>query len=66
MFFIVIGDKEEEKKTIAVRNRKGKTKYNVDLTEFIKATAMPIAGGCSLSVSNSKKDTMKITIPAIR
>ena len=34
-FVIVIGDKEEEKKMIAVRNRKGKTKYNVDLTEFI-------------------------------
>jgi threonyl-tRNA synthetase len=35
-FIIVIGDKEEEKKTIAVRNRKGKTRYNVDIDEFIK------------------------------
>lgn len=34
-FVIVIGDKEEEKKTIAVRNRKGKTRYNVDVSEFI-------------------------------
>jgi threonyl-tRNA synthetase len=34
-FVIVIGDKEEEKKTIAVRNRKGKTKYNVEIDEFV-------------------------------
>ncbi|MGC8533236.1 MAG: threonine--tRNA ligase [Candidatus Parvarchaeum sp.] len=34
-FMIIIGDKEEEKKTIAVRNRNGKTRYNVDINEFI-------------------------------
>ncbi|MEM0143773.1 MAG: His/Gly/Thr/Pro-type tRNA ligase C-terminal domain-containing protein, partial [Candidatus Parvarchaeum sp.] len=34
-FVIVIGDKEEEKKTISVRNRKGKTRYNISIDEFI-------------------------------
>ena len=35
-YIIIIGDKEEEKKTIAVRNRKGKTEYNVNVESFIK------------------------------
>lgn len=35
-FVIVIGDKEEEKKTLAVRNRKGKTEYGTDIDAFIK------------------------------
>lgn len=35
-YVIIIGDKEEEKKAIAVRDRKGKTTYNVKLDDFIK------------------------------
>jgi threonyl-tRNA synthetase len=34
-YIIIIGSKEEEKNTISVRNRKGKTDYNIDLDEFI-------------------------------
>ncbi len=34
-YVIVIGDKEEKNKNIAIRNRNGKTSYNVDLEKFI-------------------------------
>lgn len=34
-YIIVIGNKEEEKDTIAVRNRKGKTTYNLKIEDFI-------------------------------
>jgi threonyl-tRNA synthetase len=36
-YVFVIGDKEETNKTVAVRGRDGKTKYGVDLDEFIKS-----------------------------
>jgi len=35
-YMIVLGDKEEKAKTIAVRTRDGKTKFNVKLPSFIK------------------------------
>ena len=35
-FVITIGDKEEEKKTLAIRDREGKTEFNVNLEDFIK------------------------------
>ena len=35
-YVVTIGDKEEEKKTLAIRNREGKTEFNVDLEKFIK------------------------------
>ena len=35
-YTIVIGDKEAEKRTIAVRSRDGKTKYGIDPKEFAK------------------------------
>jgi len=35
-YTIVIGDKEEKSKTIAVRNREGKVKFGVSLEDFIK------------------------------
>ena len=34
-YVVTIGDKEEEKKTLAIRNREGKTEFNVDLEKFI-------------------------------
>jgi threonyl-tRNA synthetase len=34
-YIIIIGNKEEEKNTIAVRNRKGKTAYNLKIEDFI-------------------------------
>lgn len=34
-YMVVIGDKEEEKKTIAVRSRDGKTNYDINLDEFV-------------------------------
>ncbi|MGC8681936.1 MAG: threonine--tRNA ligase [Candidatus Acidifodinimicrobium sp.] len=41
-YTVVIGEKEEKGKTIAVRDRSGKTKYNVNLDEFIKDTKSKI------------------------
>ena len=35
-YIITIGDKEEEKKTLAVRNRDGETKFGVKLSSFVK------------------------------
>ncbi len=35
-YTIIIGKKEEEKKTIALRSRDGKTQYDVNLEEFVK------------------------------
>ena len=37
-YVVVIGEKEEKSKTIAIRDRSGKTKYNVNLDEFISDT----------------------------
>ncbi|MCW1294083.1 MAG: threonine--tRNA ligase, partial [Candidatus Parvarchaeota archaeon] len=34
-YTVVVGEKEEKSKTIAVRDRSGKTSYNVDLSKFI-------------------------------
>ncbi|MBI1972182.1 MAG: threonine--tRNA ligase [Candidatus Aenigmarchaeota archaeon] len=41
-YAVVIGDKEEEKKTIAIRSRDGKTNYDVNLEEFVKETQFAI------------------------
>ena len=35
-YMITIGDKEEDKKTIAVRSRDGKVKFGVKLESFIE------------------------------
>ncbi len=35
-YIIIVGDKEEEKKTIAIRDRSNKTRYNIKPSEFIK------------------------------
>jgi len=35
-YIITIGDKEVEKKMLAVRDRSGKTSFDVDITEFIQ------------------------------
>jgi threonyl-tRNA synthetase len=35
-YMIIIGDKEQQAGTIAVRNREGKTRYGVNLDEFIE------------------------------
>ena len=35
-YIVTIGDKEVEKKTLAVRNREGKTKFDVKVDKFVK------------------------------
>ncbi|MBI4167535.1 MAG: threonine--tRNA ligase [Candidatus Aenigmarchaeota archaeon] len=42
-YTIVVGNKEEENKTIAVRNRDGKTEYGLNLDEFVKETQFAIS-----------------------
>ncbi|MFH0890181.1 MAG: threonine--tRNA ligase [Candidatus Aenigmatarchaeota archaeon] len=41
-YTIVIGAKEEDKKTIAVRDRAGKTEYNIKINDFIEKLAVAI------------------------
>ena len=35
-YVVTIGDKEVEKKTLAVRNREGKTKFDVNVDKFVE------------------------------
>ena len=35
-YIIVVGDKEEKNKTVAIRTKDGKTKYEVKLDSFVK------------------------------
>ncbi len=42
-YTIIIGNKEEEKKTIALRSRDGKTQYDVNLDEFAKEIQFEIS-----------------------
>ncbi|MBI2085121.1 MAG: threonine--tRNA ligase [Candidatus Aenigmarchaeota archaeon] len=42
-YTIIIGNKEEEKKTIALRGRDGKTQYDVNLEEFVKEIQFEIS-----------------------